>query len=123
MSKRVNAQDCDNLAAPGKDLSTMATSATPAQTVKRPKQSGQPPAVRSRGQEPVPPPQAEIAEDHKGRRAGKRSDPAFRPTTIFVRKETQRKATRLLEDHDTGKDFSDLVEELLTNWIHDHSRA
>ena len=65
----------------------------------------------------------EAAEAHKGRRAGKRSDPAFRPTTIFVRKETQRKATRLLEDQDTGKDFSDLVEELVANWITEHSHA
>jgi hypothetical protein len=63
------------------------------------------------------------AHEHKGRRAGKRSDPAFRPTTIFVRKETQRRATRLLEDQDAGKDFSDLVEELLANWIVKNSHA
>ena len=65
----------------------------------------------------------EAGQSFKGRRAGKRSDPAFRPTTIFVRKETQRTATRLLEDQDTGKDFSDLVEELVAHWITTHSRA
>jgi hypothetical protein len=59
----------------------------------------------------------------RGRRAGKRSDPAFRPTTFFVRKETQRKAARLLEDQDAGKDLSDLVEELLANWISEHSNV
>jgi hypothetical protein len=59
----------------------------------------------------------------RGRRAGKRSDPAFRPTTFFVRKETQRKAARLLEDQDVGKDLSDLVEELLTTWIAENSHA
>lgn len=59
----------------------------------------------------------EVAQGRKARRAGKRSDPAFRPTTIFVRKETQRKATRLLEDQDMGRDFSDLVEELVANWV------
>jgi hypothetical protein len=64
-----------------------------------------------------------IAQQHRGRRAGKRSDPAFRPTTVFVRKETQRRATRLLEDQDAGKDFSDLVEELLGNWIVKNSHA
>jgi hypothetical protein len=79
--------------------------------------------VPSRHEEPLPPAQADIAQDHKGRRAGKRSDPAFRPTTVFVRKETQRKATRLLEDRDTGKDFSDLVQELLANWVDENSRA
>jgi hypothetical protein len=55
--------------------------------------------------------------------AGKRSDPAFRPTTFFVRKETQRKAARLLEDQDAGKDLSDLVEELLATWIAENSHV
>lgn len=59
----------------------------------------------------------------RGRRAGKRSDPAFRPTTFFVRKETQRKAARLLEDQDAGKDLSDLVEELLGKWISEQSHV
>ena len=59
----------------------------------------------------------------RGRRAGKRSDPAFRPTTFFVRKETQRKATRLLEDQDAGRDLSDLVEELLATWVSENSHA
>ena len=52
-----------------------------------------------------------------GGRGGKRSDPAYSPTTFFVRKETKRKAARLLEDQEAGKDLSDLVEELLTEWI------
>jgi hypothetical protein len=59
----------------------------------------------------------------RGRRAGKRSDPTFRPTTFFVRKETQRKAARLLEDQDAGKDLSDLVEELLAKWVVENSQA
>jgi hypothetical protein len=53
----------------------------------------------------------------KGRR-GKRSDPAYSPTTFFVRKETKKKATRiLLDDAHAGKDLSDLVEELLSEWV------
>jgi len=59
----------------------------------------------------------------RGRKTGKRSDPAFRATTFFVRKETQRKASRLLEDQDAGKDLSDLVEELLAKWVAEHSNA
>lgn len=73
--------------------------------------------------EPKAPDEAVRGSFRRRRRAGKRSDPAFRPTTIFVRKETQRKATRLLEDQDTGKDFSDLVEELVADWISRHSHA
>ena len=67
--------------------------------------------------------QAAVSAEARGRKAGKRSDPAFRPTTFLVRKETQRKATRLLEDQDVGKDLSDLVEELLARWIVENSHA
>ena len=59
----------------------------------------------------------------KARRTGKRSDPAFRATTFFVRRETKRKAARLLEDQETGKDLSDLVEELLAQWVAEHSNV
>jgi hypothetical protein len=59
----------------------------------------------------------------RGRRTGKRSDPAFRATTFFVRKETKRRASRLLEDQETGKDLSDLIEELLAQWVVEHSNA
>ena len=59
----------------------------------------------------------------KPKRQGKRSDPAFSPTTFFVRKDTKRKAARLLEDEDTGQDLSDLVEQLLSQWVSDHSHA
>jgi len=59
----------------------------------------------------------------KPKRPGKRRDPAFSPTTFFVRKDTKRKAMRLLEDEDTGKDLSDLVEQLLSQWVSEHSHA
>jgi hypothetical protein len=59
----------------------------------------------------------------KARRLGKRSDPEFSPTTFFVRKETKRKAARLLEDKDTGEDLSDLVEQLLSKWVAKHSNV
>lgn len=65
----------------------------------------------------------QVEPEARRRRTGKRSDPAFRPTTFFVRKETQRKASRLLEDQESGKDLSDLVEELLAQWVIEHSNA
>ena len=53
-----------------------------------------------------------------GGRGGKRSDPAYSPTTFFVRKETKKKAIRiLLDDAHAGTDLSDLVEELLSEWV------
>ena len=56
-------------------------------------------------------------------RGGKRSDPAYSPTTFFVRKETKRRASRLLEDQEAGKDLSDLVEELLSEWLVKYSNV
>ena len=53
----------------------------------------------------------------KGRPPGKRSDPEYQPTTILLRKLTKKKANRLLEDAETGQDLSELVEQLLTEWI------
>jgi len=53
-------------------------------------------------------------------RGGKRSNPEFSATTFFVRKETKRQAARLLEDTNSRKDLSDLVEELLRQWVGDH---
>ena len=59
----------------------------------------------------------------KGRLPGKRSNPDFSPTTFFVRKDTKRKAARLLEDQEAGKDLSDLVEQLLSKWISENSHV
>jgi hypothetical protein len=53
----------------------------------------------------------------KGRPAGKRSNPEFEPTTIFLRKATKKTANRTLEDLGIRQDLSELVEELLQGWI------
>ena len=56
----------------------------------------------------------------RGRPPGKRSDPEYQPTTVLLRKRTKKTATRLLEDIDEGQDLSDLIEQLLTEWIQQH---
>jgi hypothetical protein len=54
----------------------------------------------------------------RGRPAGKRSDPAFEPTTVLLRKATKKAANRLLEDDEANRqDLSDLIEQLLLGWI------
>ena len=53
----------------------------------------------------------------RGRPAGKRSNPDFEPTTIFLRKTTKRSANRALEDMGIRQDLSELVEGLLQIWI------
>jgi len=60
----------------------------------------------------------------KGRPAGKRSDPGYSPTTFFVRKETKRRAAQLLlEDANSKTDLSDLVEQLLAQWVSERSHV
>lgn len=53
----------------------------------------------------------------RGRPAGKRSNPSYEPTTLLLRKETKKKASRLLEDIGNRQDLSDLTEQLLSRWI------
>ena len=53
----------------------------------------------------------------RGRPPGKRSDPDYQPTTVLLRKHTKKAANRLLEDTNATHDLSDLIEQLLTEWI------
>jgi hypothetical protein len=53
----------------------------------------------------------------RGRPRAKSSDPEYQPTTVILRKVTKRKAAHLLEDREMGKDLSELIEELLTEWL------
>lgn len=67
---------------------------------------------------PPPPPEPVIMrQPQKTRPAGKRSNPAYRPTTVFLRKATVKAANRKLEDTESRLDLSDLIEQLLTKWI------
>ena len=73
------------------------------------------PATRQSAR-PAPPLEAEPVRG-KGRPPGKRSDPDYQPTTVLLRKQTKKTASRLLEDADTGQDLSELIEQLLGEWI------
>jgi hypothetical protein len=53
----------------------------------------------------------------RGRPHGKRSNPDYQPTTVLLRKHTKKTAARLLEDTNARQDLSDLIEQLLTEWI------
>jgi hypothetical protein len=57
----------------------------------------------------------------KVRPAGKRSNPEFEPTTIFIRKTTKKTANRALEDSGIRQDLSELIDELLQRWISEHA--
>jgi hypothetical protein len=57
----------------------------------------------------------------RGRPRAKSSDPDYQSTTVILRKLTKRRAAHLLEDREMGKDLSELIEELLTEWLERHS--
>jgi hypothetical protein len=57
------------------------------------------------------------ASPKRGRPSGKRSDPDFVPLTVYVRKETHRGVKRALLDQDEPGEISELVEELLADWL------
>jgi hypothetical protein len=78
------------------------------------------PAKQPAAPPPAPPIAAEPVRG-KGRPPGKRSDPDYQPTTVLLRQHTKKMANRLLEDGSTGQDLSELIEQLLTEWIQQQS--
>jgi hypothetical protein len=83
----------------------------------------QPPAEPPAPQRPTRPTSSiEVnAVRGRGRPPGKRSDPDDQPTTVLLRKQTKKMASRLLEDTSSGQDLSELIEQLLTEWIQQRS--
>ncbi|MDJ0596888.1 MAG: hypothetical protein QNJ72_44165 [Pleurocapsa sp. MO_226.B13] len=53
----------------------------------------------------------------KGRPKGKRSNPDFEQVTAYVRSKTYRQTKIALLQQEKLEDFSELVEELLTEWL------
>ena len=53
----------------------------------------------------------------RGRPAGKRSDAEFTQVTAYIRKDTHRKAKIKLLEEGQGREFSELVEELVAGWL------
>lgn len=58
-----------------------------------------------------------IAPRPMGRPPGKRSDPEWKPRTILMRTKTHRRVSGVLLEQDDGPDLSELVEQLLTDWL------
>ena len=53
----------------------------------------------------------------KGRPPGKRSDPAWKLYSHFLKKQTHREATNILRNEENSRDLSDVLEQLLEEWI------
>ena len=54
----------------------------------------------------------------RGRPAtGKRSNPEWKLYSHFLKRKTQRAAVARLQAEDSGRDLSDILEEVLENWL------
>jgi hypothetical protein len=56
----------------------------------------------------------------KERLPGKRSRTDYKQFSVLLKRQTHKQAVRALDDLDNGQDFSDLMEQLLTEWITSH---
>ena len=63
------------------------------------------------------PTETETQQIKRGRPKGKRSDPDYEQVTAYIRKETYRQTKIALLSSEEGQDFSELVEQLLTEWL------
>jgi hypothetical protein len=73
----------------------------------------------TKGNSKLKPPMAEEHEERprRGRPSGKRSDPNYVGFTTYIRKDTHRKAKIALLEKAEGVELSELVEELLAEWL------
>jgi hypothetical protein len=61
------------------------------------------------------------AGGRRPQKMGKSRNPDFKRLVILVRKDTENAALRLLMDEPEKMDLSDLVEKLLSSYVHKHS--
>lgn len=73
-------------------------------------------AAREREPEPEPQPQPEQPLP-KGRPRGKRSNPDYEQVTAYIRRDTHRAVKMALLQEGESREFSELVEELLAEWL------
>jgi hypothetical protein len=77
----------------------------------------EPPPAEGRQDQTTPPPTPPIAVRPMGRPPGKRSHPDWSPRTILMRTKTHRRISGVLLDRDKGPDLSELIDQLLTEWL------
>lgn len=102
---------------------------TPAEEAPAPKVSGEAPPAEPPDPVPdplpappslaasPPPPPAPETQKGRGRPPGKRSDPDWAPRTILMRTKIHLRVSIMLLERDDGPDLSELVDQLLAEWI------
>jgi hypothetical protein len=53
-----------------------------------------------------------------GRPPGKRSDPEYKQYSVLLKKQTHRQVSAILRDQEDGPDVSELLQQLLEQWLH-----
>lgn len=72
---------------------------------------------------PTPPPEPLVSEmppparRSKQGKVGKYRDPNYKHYGVYLRRDTHKRANRLWEDEQPDKDFSDLLQILLEQWL------
>lgn len=76
-------------------------------------------AAKGREPEPEPeqPTQPEVPPQKQGRPRGKRSNPDYEQVTAYIRRNTYTEVKIALLQSGKGQEFSELIEELLTEWL------
>ncbi len=69
---------------------------------------------------PSPRPVTQEPPQRVGRPRGKKSNPEYRQVTVYLRESVHRAAQKLLLD-DERKEFSELVDELVSRWVQSRS--
>ncbi len=105
--------------APAPEVSGKAPPAEP--TEPAPEPASAPPSVAASPPPPPAPAPAAVpalgTQKGRGRPPGKRSDPDWAPRTILMRSKIHRRVSIMLLERDDGPDLSELVDQLLTEWI------
>jgi hypothetical protein len=52
-----------------------------------------------------------------GRPPGKRSDPEYKQYSVLLKRQTHRQVTAILRDQEHGPDVSELLQQLLEQWL------
>jgi hypothetical protein len=57
-----------------------------------------------------------------GRPPGKRSDPEYKQYSVLLKKQTHRQVTAILRDQEDSPDVSELLQQLLEQWLEKHQQ-
>jgi hypothetical protein len=83
-------------------------------------QSNVPVSITEVTEDAMPQALTPVSDESRGRgrpATGKRSNPDWKLYSHFLRKRTQRAAVSKLQEEDGGRDLSDVLQELLEDWL------